>query len=91
MGVKVIFVFIGNVIAWLGLIFGSFRFGMGVFIAAQNDPAERAALSARYLINASSGQAIDQAVPVIFASVALGILVKIAGTLRRLQYLAETD
>ena len=91
LGANVFFVWLGNVVAWLGLIFGGFRLGIGIYIAAQNDAAVRTAMSVRYLGSSSSGEAIDQAIPVIAAAVALGVLVKIASTLRRILYLAETE
>lgn len=91
LGARMFFIWIGNVIAWVGLIFGSLRLGVGFYVAMQNDASERAALARRYLGSTSSGEAIDQALRIILVAVAFGILVKIASILQRMLWAAETD
>ncbi|MDO9639807.1 MAG: hypothetical protein Q7J44_14810 [Pseudotabrizicola sp.] len=72
---------LGSIIAWLTLIFGALRVGIGYYVASIDDPASRAAAASRYLLSGSSGQAIDQGVKVFLFGLALGILVKIASSL----------
>jgi len=81
MGWMMIFLWLGNLLAWGLLIFGTFRLGAGFFVASADDPEVRASMAARYLGSASSGEAIDQGALVIVVAIAFGILVKIARSL----------
>ena len=69
--------FIGRIVAWLALIFGVLRIGIGLFVASMDDAASRAAAAARYLGSSTSGEAIDQGFKIALFGLVLGILVKI--------------
>ena len=68
---------LGNIIAWLTMIYGGLRIGVGFFVASIDDPAARASAAARYLGSGTSGEAIDQGIMVFLFGLVLGILVKI--------------
>ena len=72
---------LGNVVAWLALIFGVMRAGMGFFVASGDDAQSRAFMTARYLGSTTSGEAIDQGLMVALFGLVLGILVKIGRSL----------
>lgn len=74
---------LGNVVAWLALILGVMRAGMGLFVASGDDAESRAFMAARYLGSATSGEAIDQGLKVALFGLVLGILVKIGRSLSR--------
>ncbi|OOG73862.1 hypothetical protein B0E45_06105 [Sinorhizobium sp. A49] len=77
------FIRIGNVVAWVALIFGALRVAIGVFVASADDPETRARMAARYLGSSTSGEAIDQGILVMVFAIAFGILVKIARSLSK--------
>ena len=79
------FVRFGSFFAWMALIFGAFRSALALFVMMQNDPQARAAFSARYFSNSSSGEALDQSVVVIGFAIALGVLVHIARSVDKRQ------
>ena len=72
---------LGNIVAWLALVLGVLRAAMGLFVASFDDPASRAAAASRYLVSATSGEAIDQGIKVFLFGLVLGILVKIGRSL----------
>lgn len=77
-----VFIRLGGLIAWLALIFGVLRAGTGLYVAFTADtPAALAAMSARYLGSATSGEAIDQGISTLVFGVALGILAQIGKAL----------
>lgn len=80
-----LFVRLGNVAAWAALVLGTFRFSMGLFVAMQDDPEVRAAMTARYLGRTTSGAAMDQGLWVIGFAIVLGILVHIARSVNKRQ------
>lgn len=65
----------GRVIAWLAVTLGTLQLCLGLVIASSSDPSSAAQ---RYLGEAYSGVAIDQAFLVIATGVALGILTEIS-------------
>jgi hypothetical protein len=75
-----IFTRLGMGAAWLALVFGVMRIGVGPFVASSDNPE---ALAPRYLGSSTSGQAIDHGIYVILFAVALGTLVEISRSLRR--------
>jgi hypothetical protein len=75
--------FLGRSVAWLALIFGALRVGVGLFVASMDDPTSRAAAASRYLGSSTSGEAIDQGIKVFLFGVVLGILVKIGRSLSK--------
>ncbi|HWJ89037.1 MAG TPA: hypothetical protein VNS12_13290 [Pelagibacterium sp.] len=77
------FLRLGSLIAWLALILGTLRVGIGFFVASIDDAESRAAMASRYLGSASSGEAIDQGLVAVVFGVVLGILVKIGRSVSR--------
>lgn len=74
---------IGNVVAWLALILGVMRAGLGVFVAMGDDAQIRASMAARYLGSSTSGEAINQGLMVALFGLVLGVLVNIGRSLAR--------
>ncbi|CUH41572.1 hypothetical protein RUM4293_00446 [Ruegeria atlantica] len=70
---------LGSIIAWIAVILGSIRMGMGWYVASQfPGTEENLAASKRYLATANSGDAIDQGTIILIAGVVIGLLVRIA-------------
>lgn len=72
---------LGNIVAWLAMIFGILRVAMGFFVAFIDDPAQRAAAASRYLGSGTSGDAIDRGIELFIFGLVLGILVNIGRSL----------
>lgn len=69
--------FLGRIAAWLLLIFGALRVGVGFFVAGIENAEDRAVAAARYLGSTTSGEAIDQGLMVALCGIVLGVLVRI--------------
>jgi len=79
-----IFTLLGKVIAWLALIVGSLRVGMGFWIASIDDPVRYAFAVKRYLGSvSSSGEAIDRGMYTVLFGIALGVLTEISTSVRK--------
>jgi hypothetical protein len=74
---------LGKIIAWLVFVISSVRVTIAVGVATGTSTmADNAAASARYLGTSSSGEAINQILIVLLASIALGILCEISSGVR---------
>lgn len=72
------FIKLGNVIAWVGLVFGAMNFA-GALFALNFVPAEDfERYSLRYFGSTPVGEHLDTAIMMIVASIILGLLVQIA-------------
>jgi hypothetical protein len=79
-----LFTWLGKIAAWLAVLLGSLRIGMGLFVASIDDPEQYAFAVKRYLGSASSsGEAIDRGINVIVIGIALGVLTEISSTLSK--------
>lgn len=65
---------VGLVIAWLLVIAGVLRAGMGFYLAGENDPA----LISRYLGSHTTGEAIDRGILYVLIGVSVGIVAEIS-------------
>jgi hypothetical protein len=74
-----IFTRLGQLIAWLAVLFGTLRAGMGFSIASSENYQ---ALATRYL-GTSTGEAINQGLMMFVFGIALGILTDISRSLQR--------
>lgn len=68
---------LGHIVAWLALVFGLLRLGVGFFVASFDDPMARAEAAAQYLGSSTSGEAMDQGIMVAVFGIVLGVMVKI--------------
>ena len=74
-----IFVKLGNLLAWTLLILGIVRAGIGWFVAFTfTDPTEFAAAQARYIGSGTTGQAVEQGLMWAAIGIVIGLLVRIA-------------
>jgi hypothetical protein len=74
------FLWVGNVVAWLALIVGVLRAVMGVFVVWNPDSPW---MAKRYLGSATSGEAINHGLMVALFGIVLGILVTIGKSVTR--------
>ena len=76
---QMIFVKLGNLLAWTLLILGIVRAGTGWFVAFTfTNPTELAAAQARYIGPGTTGQAVDQGLMWAAMGIVVGLLVRIA-------------
>ncbi len=73
-----LFTVLGRAAATLMLLLAIFRIAVGFMVAGSDDPVSAAA---RYLGSATSGQAIDGGIELIFYALVLGTLTEISRTL----------
>lgn len=80
-----LFTFLGRILAWLAVVLGSFRIGMGFFVASfYDDPEQYTFAVKRYLGSvSSSGEAINQGIYVIVIGIALGVLTDISSSVSK--------
>lgn len=71
------FLWLGNLVAWISLILGVGRAGVGFYVGSLDQGSERTAAAARYLGSASSGQAVQEGIFLFGFGVVLGVLVRI--------------
>ena len=77
--VKIIFVWLGTVLAWPLLLVGAMRFGVGVLVAtAFSDPVAYADAIRRCLGSGTTGEAIDQGLVLFAACIVIGLLTRAA-------------
>lgn len=74
---------LGTIVAWLALILGALRFGIGFYVGSIDESQARAIAQARYLFSTSPGTAINQGSVLIAVAIAMGILVEISRAVRR--------
>jgi len=77
-----IFTLLGKIIAWLALIVGSLRIGVGIFVASIDDP-ERYAFAANRYLGSTGGEAIDKGFYAVLIGVTLGILAEISSSVSK--------
>lgn len=74
-----LFTRLGQLVAWLAVLFGVLRAGMGFGIASSDNYQ---ALAARYL-GSSTGEAINQGLVILVVGIGVGILTDISRSLQR--------
>ena len=74
---------VGRILAWILLVMGVARAGMGYYVASVDDSVERAKATADYLVSGTSGQAIDKGLLLVLVAIALGILSEIGTATHR--------
>ncbi|SMX43638.1 hypothetical protein [Actibacterium lipolyticum] len=74
-----IFVWLGRLLAWALIVFGTARVIIGFYVARNFvEPAAYNAATARYLGSSTSGEAIDKGLMYIAIGIAFGLLARIA-------------
>jgi hypothetical protein len=69
---------LGSIVAWLLVISGALRAGMGFYVAYNFSGDANIAAAKRYLGTVNSGEAIDKGLTWLLVGVFLGVLVNIA-------------
>ena len=73
-----IFVWLGRALAWVLLLLGAARAGIGFLIASIPDQATYEAATRRYIGSGTTGEAIDQGLLWVAAGIVVGLLARIA-------------